>query len=302
MGEQRQRSVADHADGGFEGGHEHHGIGRYQVLEAQSGLQHRGAVEDARRRAGRRARRAIAPAARLALQVVAEGGRAAVDLPGIAVAGGEIEPGGQIAAPGQQLPGIFAGKAEQLGGHPDRQRFGEIPEQIGLAALQQAVEEFLHQHLDARFPAAHGVGAEGRSEQPAQAGVPRRVVEQHEVVVEARQRLQLLVAEPAGAALADAGGAKASGVGGETAVAQARRNIGIATDPPDRGLVAADRRTGTDQPQQRIGIGDEVGMVGVDVETVAPRSERRTLSVMARLRAAFLAECVVHGPRSAGLA
>ncbi|EOT7840973.1 hypothetical protein ACNH7Y_005524 [Pseudomonas aeruginosa] len=236
------------------------------------------------------------------MQVVAEGGRAAVDLPGIAVAGGEIEPGGQIAAPGQQLPGIFAGKAEQLGGHPDRQRFGEIPEQIGLAALQQAVEELFHQRLDARFPAAHGVGAEGRSEQPAQAGVPRRVVEQHEVVVEARQRLQLLVAEPAGAALADASGAKASGVGGETAVAQARRDIGIATDPPDRGLVAADRRTGADQPQQRIGIGDEVGMVGVYVETVAPRGERRTLSVMARRRAACLAECVVHGPRSAGLA
>src|SRR5690606_12848331 len=102
--------------------------------------------------------------------------------------------------------------------------------------------------------------------------------------------------------LADASGAKASGVGGETAVAQARRDIGIATDPPDRGLVAADRRTGADQPQQRIGIGDEVGMVGVYVETVAPRGERRTLSVMARRRAACLAECVVHGPRSAGLA
>ncbi|MEM5620421.1 hypothetical protein AAHB60_31265 [Pseudomonas aeruginosa] len=200
-----------------------HGIGRYQVLEAQSGLQHRGAVEDARRRAGRRARRAIAPAARLALQVVAEGGRAAVDLPGIAVAGGEIEPGGQIAAPGQQLPGIFAGKAEQLGGHPDRQRFGEIPEQIGLAALQQAVEEFFHQHLDARFPAAHGVGAEGRSEQPAQAGVPRRVVEQHEVVVEARQRLQCWWPNQLAPPWRTPAAPRRAGVGGETAVAQARR-------------------------------------------------------------------------------
>ncbi len=116
-----------------------------------------------------------------------------------------------------ELRAVQLGHAQQLADHRDRQRVREGVHQVGPAARQHRVEQFVGDLLDPRLQFLHAARGEGARDQRAQPGVLGRVGDQ-----------QVLADEPFVEELqADPGG-----VLGQARVAERRAGLLVADDEP----------------------------------------------------------------------
>ncbi len=95
-------------------------------------------------------------------------------------------------APGHERGPVVSGHTEQLGDHGDRQRLGQVVEQVGLAvggdALGERADHRPGQPLDGGTQPFHVAAGEGGGDQPAQPGVRGRLVLQQRVAVQHVER------------------------------------------------------------------------------------------------------------------
>jgi len=87
--------------------------------------------------------------------------------------------GEQLVAPDHQLLGVGVGDAEQAAQHPHGQLPGDLGDEVELVALQRLDDDRPGQVPDGGLVAVDGLAGEPAVDQPAHAGVGRRVEFHH---------------------------------------------------------------------------------------------------------------------------
>ncbi len=155
--------------------------------------------------------------------------------------------------PGQEHRTVRSRHAEQIRDHGDRERLGELAEEVERLALHQRIEQLRRDLLDRRTHVLDGAGREGPRDQRPQAGVVGRLE------IEQRVALRRPELAPLGVALGLTEcrpGRHRLGNAHEPAVAQQAMNVGESRyEPHAGGFVVEGGRGGPQLVQRRVGIG-----------------------------------------------